>query len=86
MGQSTPIEIAGHSYSPETIELLRTVLDETWRRLSPLQQIQLPRSQIAERLLKAAADGERDPGALRLRALDGLVVEAPLVPVHQPLA
>jgi hypothetical protein len=77
MGQSAPIEIAGHSYSPETIDLLRAVLDETWAKLSPLQQTQLPRSKIADRLLKAAAEGERDPDMLRLRALDGLAVETP---------
>jgi hypothetical protein len=85
MAQSTPIEIAGHSYSPETIDLLRDVLDETWAKLSPLQQIQLPRSQIADRLLKAAADGERDPEMLRLRALDGVAAEMP-VGTTSPLA
>jgi hypothetical protein len=78
MGQSAPIEIAGHSYSPETIDLLRAVLDETWAQLSPLQQIQLPRSQIAGRLLRAAAEGERDRDILRMRALNGVAAEAPV--------
>jgi hypothetical protein len=78
MGQSAPIEIAGHSYTPETIDLLRDVLDAAWEKLSPLQQIQLPRSQIADRLLKAAAEGERDPDILRTRALDGVAAETPV--------
>jgi hypothetical protein len=77
MAQSKPIAIAGHAYDPETIELLRALLDEAWAKLSPLQQAEFPRSRIAEQLLNAAADGERDPDALRLRALEGLASEAP---------
>jgi hypothetical protein len=76
MGQAAPIQIAGRAYSPETIALMRSVLDDTWTRLSPLQQIQHPRSLIAERLLQAVADGERDPVMLRTLALAGVVAEA----------
>jgi hypothetical protein len=84
MAQSQPIAIAGHAYDPETIDLLRAVLEETWAKLSPQQQDEFPRSRIAERLLNAAADGERDPDALRLRALEGLAAEAPRKPGSRP--
>jgi hypothetical protein len=78
MVQSQPIAIAGHTYTPETLDLLRSVLEEAWASLSEFQQTQFPRSQLAERLLKAAAAGERDRSTLLTQALDGLV--APLVP------
>jgi hypothetical protein len=77
MAQSKPIAIAGHAYDAATIDLLGAVLDETWAKLSQLQQAEVPRTRIAEHLLKAAADGERDPDALRLRALEAVVSEAP---------
>jgi hypothetical protein len=69
MGQSTPIEIAGHQYDPETIALMQGVLDEIWAQLTGFQRDQLPRSLIAERLLRAAAAGERGRDALRNHAL-----------------
>jgi hypothetical protein len=70
MGQSRPIEIAGHPYDPDTLELLRSVLDDVWIELTVLQRNQLPRSTIADRLLRAAAAGERDRDVLRTCALD----------------
>jgi hypothetical protein len=69
MGQSTPIEIAGHQYDPDTIALMQGVLDEIWAQLTGFQRDQLPRSLIAERLLRAAAAGERGRDALRTYAL-----------------
>jgi hypothetical protein len=77
MAQSTPIGIGGHAYDPETIDLLRAVLDEIWDTLTPEQQGSIPRSQIADRLLKAAAAGERDPDALRASALEGIASTEP---------
>lgn len=79
MGQSTPIEIAGHAYDAETVELLRTVLDQVWEQLTELQRNQSPRSLLAERLLRAAARGERDPDILRRWALDKFGATADLV-------
>jgi hypothetical protein len=77
MAQSKPIAIAGHAYDAATIDLLTAVLDETWAKLSQQQQAEIPRSRITEQLLKAAADGERDPDALRLRALEAIASESP---------
>jgi hypothetical protein len=54
---------------PETVELLTTVLDDAWAHLLPEQQATVSRDLLAERLLRAAARGERDPETLRARAL-----------------
>ena len=52
-------------HSKETVEFLRTVLDEAWASLSPNQQMSIARSDLAAAILKAAADGERNPERLR---------------------
>jgi hypothetical protein len=72
MGQATPINIAGHGYDADTVDLLRGVLDEVWDQLTESQRNRHPRSVIAERLLRAAASGERDADVLRTYALDEL--------------
>jgi hypothetical protein len=59
----------GTIYDPETVELLSTVLDDTWACLLPEQQASVGKTLLAERLLRAAARGERDPQRLRARAL-----------------
>jgi hypothetical protein len=56
-------------FDRETVSLLRTTLDRTWASLPPDQQARISRSVLAERILKAAAKGERDPDRLRARAL-----------------
>jgi hypothetical protein len=60
------------SFDPETIALLRTVLDQAWERLSPEQQSCTSKSDLAERILRLAAQGERN--LIRLRALAVLEV------------
>jgi hypothetical protein len=55
-------------FDPETIAMLREVLDDTWSCL-PAGQTNVTRSQLAERILKAAKAGERDPAKLRARAI-----------------
>jgi hypothetical protein len=67
----------GGAFDPETIELLRNILEETWGSLRPEDQAQSSRSLIAERIIKMAATGERDPIRLRTRALTE-VVASPL--------
>jgi hypothetical protein len=57
------------SYDPETITLLRSVLDAAWNSLSPAQQARISKSALAEGVLKLAARGERDPGRLRVSAI-----------------
>jgi hypothetical protein len=61
--------VEGGSFDPETIELLRAALDQAWQSLSPGQQAHTSKSFIAQRILKLAAGGERDPARLRRYAL-----------------
>ena len=57
------------TFDPDTITLLRTVLDEAWDALPPTRQARTSRTAIAQRLLALAADGERDPQRLRAAAM-----------------
>jgi hypothetical protein len=59
----------GVVFDPETIQLLRTCLDEAWAQLSPMEQATTLKSSLAMRMLRAAAAGERDPVRLRRCAL-----------------
>jgi hypothetical protein len=59
----------GGSYDPETIALLRAALDAAWDALSPERRGCTSKAHLAERMLKLAAQGERDPARLRMRAL-----------------
>ena len=56
-------------FDRETVDMLRTTLDRAWGSIPPAQQASMSRSVLAERILKAAAQGERDPDRLRARAL-----------------
>jgi hypothetical protein len=59
----------GGSYDPETIEVLKSALDEAWAALSADRQARTSKTALAERILKLAAKGERDPIRLRMAAL-----------------
>jgi hypothetical protein len=67
----------GAFYDPETITLLRSVLDAAWNSLSPTQQARTSKSHLAERMLKLAARGERDPARLRVRAIVEVIPHHP---------
>jgi hypothetical protein len=56
-------------FDPDTVALLRTTLDHAWADLPSDPQAVISRSILAERILRAAARGERDPKRLRARAL-----------------
>ena len=56
-------------YDPEILTILRTVLDEAWEILPDGSKSQTHKSEMAQRLLKLAADGVRDPVRLRASAL-----------------
>jgi hypothetical protein len=64
------------AYDPETVELLRTVLDEAWNALQPQHQRQISKSDMAGYVLRHAATGERHPGRLRFRAIADAVQAA----------
>jgi hypothetical protein len=55
----------------ETVALLREVLDDAWASLRPGQRATMLKTTLAERILAAAAKGERD----RERLLDAALME-----------
>jgi len=57
-------------FDPETVIVLREILDEVWSGLLPEQQATMQKATLAERILKSAARGERDRERLRAAALD----------------
>ena len=56
-------------YDPETVALLRDTLDDAWASLRPEQHATIQKTALAERILKSAAEGERDRKRLRDAAL-----------------
>ena len=65
--------VYGGAFDPETISLMRSVFDEVWGSLRPEEQAQASKSLFAERILKLAATGERDPIRLRTCALTEVI-------------
>ena len=59
----------GVVYDPETITVLKDVLETAWDSLPQEQRSEISKTELASRILKAAADGERDPVRLRATAL-----------------
>jgi hypothetical protein len=57
------------SFDPETVALLKETLEDAWAALRPEQQATMQKTAMAERILKSAADGERDRKRLRDAAL-----------------
>ena len=56
-------------FNPETVTLLRETLDDAWACLRTEQQAAMQKTALAERMLKSAAQGERDSTRLRDAAL-----------------
>jgi hypothetical protein len=61
----------------ETVALLRETLDDVWACLQPEQQATMFKTTLAERILSAAAQGERDPARLREAALSEFSADNP---------
>jgi hypothetical protein len=57
-------------FAPDTIALLRITLDRAWASLPESKQAMTSRSILAERILRAAAQGERDPDRLHAQATE----------------
>jgi hypothetical protein len=53
-------------FDPGTIALLKSTLDDAWACLPPERQATMLKTTLAQRILKSAAQGERD----RKRLLD----------------
>jgi hypothetical protein len=64
MNQSEPAH-----FDLDTVSLLRKSLEDAWASLRPDQQAYVSRTVLAERILKCAAQGERDSQRLIEAAL-----------------
>jgi hypothetical protein len=64
------------AFNPETLAMLSGVFDEACLALTPDQHTPSVRSKLAERILKAAGEGELDPVRLRSYALIDVVSTA----------
>lgn len=58
-----------------TVALLRDVLDDAWASIPAKRRASMLKTTLAERILAAAADGERDPDRLREAALAEMTAE-----------
>jgi hypothetical protein len=56
----------------ESLELMQSVLENTWESLRPEQRARTTKTQVAVRILEMAATGERDPVRLRTEAVTGV--------------
>ena len=56
----------------KTVALLREILEDAWASLPPARRATTSRSLLAERILKTAAEGERDRERLLDAALMGI--------------
>jgi hypothetical protein len=57
------------NYDPETLVLPQGVLGQVWNALPPERRADIPKSEMAQRILRLAAEGERDPIKLRAAAM-----------------
>jgi hypothetical protein len=57
------------NFDRATVALLRETLDDAWTCLRPEQRASMSKTLLAERILKSAAGGERDPERLLDAAL-----------------
>ena len=63
---------AAAHFDAQTIALLKVALDEAWDRLPRKLQATMLKATLAERILKCAAEGERNRERLREAALRDL--------------
>jgi hypothetical protein len=59
-------------FDAQTITLMKVALDEAWNHLPPKLQATMLKTTLAERILKSAAEGERNRERLREPALRDL--------------
>ena len=71
---------AAAHFDAQTIALLKVALDEAWDRLPPKLQATMLKTTLAERILKSAAEGERNRECLREAALRDLAAQRKRAP------
>ena len=57
------------AFDPKTVELMQFALSEAWQRVPKKKRTPAFNADMAAKLLRAAADGERDPKRLLAVAL-----------------
>jgi hypothetical protein len=62
-------------YDPETLNMLREALDHAWATVPDHRKSKFLKSDMADRVLRMAARGVRDPAKLRAAALAGMAVQ-----------
>jgi len=73
LGQEATVNPKGAVFQPELIELMRSVLDDAALVLPEAKRTSAMKAQIASHILACAANGERDPMALKTAALLAVV-------------
>ena len=59
--------------TPETLRLLQAVLEDTWSSLRPDEKARTTKTELGTRILRVAAQGERNPDRLRMQVISGLI-------------
>ena len=67
--EETRVGALGTGFQPDEIKLMRSVLDEAAIILPEAERTSAMKTELARRILSAAAKGERDPNKLRNAAL-----------------
>jgi hypothetical protein len=73
LGQEAGMNPRGAVFQPELIELMKSVLDDATFMLPEAKRTSAMKAQIASHILSCAANGERDPLALKTAALLAVV-------------
>jgi hypothetical protein len=63
------------AYDPEILNIMRDALDEAWALLSDEHKAVTSKSDMAQRILRRASEGERDAARLRAAALTGTGID-----------
>jgi hypothetical protein len=67
------------AYDPETLNIMRDALDQAWALLPEDSRNKHLKIDMADRVLRKAALGERDPARLRIAALAGTGLDRPVI-------
>ena len=73
MSEYTAMRTTGAVFQPELIKLMRAVLDDATAMLPEAKRTSQVKAEIASHILASAANGERDPMALKATALSAIV-------------
>ena len=65
--------MTGAVFQPELIDLMKSVLEEATAMLPQAKQTSINKADMASIILARAANGERDPAALKAAALSAVV-------------